>query len=60
MNFFLQKAKQLTEEQIAEIKVSFDHFDQDSNGFITTRELRSVIEAIGTKITEPEIKKMVC
>jgi calmodulin len=50
---------QLTEQQIAEFKKAFSLFDEDGNGSITIKELRSVKSSLGQNHTEEEIEEMI-
>ncbi|CAF0795861.1 unnamed protein product [Brachionus calyciflorus] len=49
----------LSEEEIESIRASFEFFDKDKNGFITTSELRDVIKKCGSKLKEKDVKEMV-
>jgi calmodulin len=49
-------ADQLTEEQIAEFKEAFSLFDKDGDGFITTKELGTVMRSLGQNPTEAELQ----
>ena len=53
------QADNLTEEQIAEFKEAFSLFDKDGDGTITTKELSSVLRAIGEEPTEAELQVMI-
>ena len=55
---FLQ-ADQLTEEQIAEYKEAFSLFDKSGDGTITTKDLGTVIRALGKNPTEAELQDMI-
>jgi Ca2+-binding EF-hand superfamily protein len=43
------QAEQLSEEQIAEYKEAFSLFDKSGDGTITTKDLGTVIRALGNK-----------
>lgn len=49
----------LTPEQIKQAKESFDLFDMDKSGTITTKELGTVMRALGQNPTEEEVQRMV-
>ncbi|CAF1070377.1 unnamed protein product [Brachionus calyciflorus] len=49
----------LSEDEIESIRASFEFFDKDKNGFITTSELRDVIKKCGSKLKEKDVKEMV-
>jgi len=49
----------LTEEQVAEFKEAFMLFDKDEDGTITTIELKSVMESLGQRPTDEDVKGMV-
>lgn len=59
MLFFIFKADQLTEEQIAEFKEAFSLFDKDGDGTITTKELGTVMRSLGQNPTEAELQDMI-
>ena len=48
-------AQELTEEQIGECKEAFSLFDKDGDGMITTRELGTVMRALGQNPTEANL-----
>ncbi|CAG9323448.1 unnamed protein product [Blepharisma stoltei] len=52
-------SKDLTEEQLAELKEAFSLFDKDGNGQITTRELGTVMRSIGQNPTEGELQDII-
>ena len=41
------------------LKEAFSHFDKDGDGTITTKELSSVLRAIGEEPTEAELQAMI-
>ncbi len=43
------QAEQLSEEQIAEYKEAFSLFDKSGDGTITTKDLGTVIRALGKR-----------
>jgi calmodulin len=45
----------LTKEQIEEFTEAFELFDKDEDGYITTKELGSVLRSLGLNLTEEEI-----
>jgi len=49
----------LTEEQVAEAKEAFSLFDKDGDGTITTKELGTVLRALGQNPTEAELSDMI-
>jgi len=49
----------LTEEQIAEFKEAFSLFDRDGDGRITSKELGTVMRALGQNPTEGELNDMI-
>lgn len=51
--------EQLTEDQIAEFKEAFALFDKDGDGAITTKELGTVMRALGQNPTELELQEMI-
>lgn len=53
------KDKDLTEEQIAELKECFNEFDDDGSGTITTKELGYAMRAMGFNPTENELVDMI-
>lgn len=54
-----QITKKLSTEQLQDIKETFDTFDKDKDGSITTKELGSVIKSMGQNVTETEIQEMI-
>ncbi|PNH03109.1 Calmodulin [Tetrabaena socialis] len=49
----------MADERYAEYKEAFTLFDSDGDGFITTKELGTVLRALGKSPTEAEIKTIV-
>ena len=52
-------ASLLTEEQKAEFKEAFDLFDKEGNKEISTKELITVLRALGNNPTQEEIDQMI-
>jgi len=52
-------ASLLTDEQKAEFKEAFDLFDKDGNKEISTKELITVLRALGNNPTQEEIEQMI-
>uniref|UniRef100_A0A131YQG7 Calmodulin n=1 Tax=Rhipicephalus appendiculatus TaxID=34631 RepID=A0A131YQG7_RHIAP len=50
---------QLSEGAIAELREAFALFDKDGNGVISTKELGTVMRALGQNPTEAELKDMI-
>jgi calmodulin len=48
----------LTEEQIAEFKEAFSLFDKNGDGTVTTKELLTVMRALGRNPTQEELADM--
>ena len=46
---------ELTEDELAEIKEIFDHFDTNNNGVIESHEFGSMLRALDENISEDEI-----
>jgi hypothetical protein len=57
--FFCWQADQLSEEQIAEYKEAFSLFDKSGDGTITTKDLGTVIRALGKNPTEAELQDII-
>lgn len=51
--------EKLSEEQIQEFKEAFSLFDKDGDGTISTKELGTVMRALGQNPTEAEIQDMI-
>ena len=51
-------ADNLTEEKIPEFKEAFSVFDKDSDGIITTSDLRTLLTNIGTPATDLEFQEL--
>mmetsp|Transcript_68975 Transcript_68975/g.158326 ORF Transcript_68975/g.158326 Transcript_68975/m.158326 type:complete len:154 (-) Transcript_68975:71-532(-) len=49
----------LTEEQISEFKEAFALFDKENDGTITTKELGTVMRALGQNPNEAELQDMI-
>lgn len=49
----------LTEEQIAEFKEAFQIFDKDGDGYISTKELRNAMIALGNNPTDDEVNEKI-
>jgi calmodulin len=49
----------LSDDQISEFKEAFSLFDKDGDGHITTKELGTVMRALGQNPTEAEIAAMI-
>ena len=49
----------LTKEQVAELKESFNEFDVDGGGTITTKELGYAMRAMGMNPTENELLELI-
>ena len=52
-------AKQLTDEQLDELKKDFSLFDKDGDGVITTEELGQVLRSLGQQPTDAELCNMI-
>jgi calmodulin len=50
---------ELTEDQIIELKETFNLFDQDKSGSISTTELGKMMNTLGENPTEAELQDMV-
>ncbi|KAF1898302.1 hypothetical protein Lal_00033068 [Lupinus albus] len=50
---------QLTDEQISEFKKAFSFYDKDGDGYITTKELGTVMRSLGQNPTEAELKDII-
>lgn len=49
----------LTQEQIEEYRDAFQHFDKDSSGFITTKELGNAMRSLGENPREEDLQMMI-
>ncbi|CAB3999464.1 calmodulin-alpha-like isoform X1 [Paramuricea clavata] len=48
----------LTEEQVEEYRDAFRFFDKDESGYITTKELGSIMRSLGQNPTEVELQEI--
>jgi len=48
----------LNEDQVEELKLAFDLFDEASNGFLTKSDLKAVLDKFGLKISSTELDEM--
>ena len=53
-----QRLEQLTEIQIAEIREIFTLFDKNSDGYVNTNELGTILRALQMNPTQAEVKEM--
>jgi len=51
--------EKLTEQQITEYKEAFNLFDKDGDGAISTKELGTVMRALGQNPTEAELVDLI-
>jgi plastin-3 len=49
----------LTKEQILELHDQFESIDENGNGFIEVAELKNALDAVGFKIPQWEVRKMI-
>ena len=54
-----QFKQELTAEQLGEIKEAFDLFDTNSNGYITIKDLKVALRALGFEPAKQEIKRLI-
>jgi len=52
-------SERLTEEQIREYNDAFQAFDKDGNGYITTKELKSLMRCLGCNPTDSEVQQII-
>ena len=52
------RLEQLTEIQIAEIREIFTLFDKNSDGYVNTSELGTILRNLGYNPTQAEVKEM--
>ena len=51
--------RKLTEEDIADLKETFTMFDKDGGGTISMAELKGVMERLGTKVSDKELRDII-
>jgi len=51
--------RKLTEEDIADLKETFQMFDKDAGGTISMKELQGVLQKLGTSVTDSELRDMI-
>ena len=54
-----QFRQELTEEQKADIQEAFELFDTNANGYITLKDLRVALRALGFEPAKQEIKRLI-
>ena len=54
----VKKLKELTPEQIEEIKSAFELFDKDHSGSIDVAELKDAMKALGVYMKKEQVKEM--
>ena len=47
------------EDHDAKLRMCFDHFDKNGDGFITSSELREVMKNLGEELTDDEVGAMI-
>ena len=52
-------ARQLTKQDIADLKETFDFFDKDKGGTISMDELQLVLKKLGQKVSEKEVRRII-
>ncbi|XP_058524887.1 calmodulin-like protein 5 [Ochotona princeps] len=52
-------AEELSPEQVADFKAAFTKFDKDGNGTISVKELDAVMQLLGHKLSEEELKALI-
>lgn len=53
-----RRARELTEEQKAEVREAFEIFDMDKDGALDFHEFKVALRALGFEFKKPEILKM--
>jgi len=51
--------RKLTDEDIGDLKETFQMFDKDGGGTISMAELKGVMERLGTKVSDAELKEII-
>ncbi|XP_038053485.1 calmodulin-A-like [Patiria miniata] len=54
-----EREEELSEAQINELKIAFEVFDKDGNGFISSKELGAVMRSLGQNPTDTELHAMI-
>ncbi|XP_022094294.1 calmodulin-A-like [Acanthaster planci] len=54
-----EQDEELSENQINELKIAFEVFDKDGNGYISTKELGAVLKSLGQNPTDIELHGMI-
>ena len=54
-----QYKQELTAEQLGEIREAFDLFDTNGNGYITLKDLKVALRALGFEPAKQEIKRLI-
>ncbi|WAR18958.1 CALM-like protein [Mya arenaria] len=58
--FLMMMARKLKDgDSEEEMREAFQVFDKDGNGFISSAELRNVMNNLGEKLTEEEVQEMI-
>ena len=53
-----KKNSGVSAEKLSEIKETFDHFDENSNGFLTSDEFSNCLKGLGKDFTDEAVAKM--
>lgn len=54
----IKQKKNLTEEQLLEVKEAFNVFDSEQSGGLDARELKAALQALNVKISKDEIRQI--
>lgn len=52
-------AKNLSEEEIKDLKTTFNNINTDKSGTVTPEELKRGLTTLGSKVSETEVKQLI-
>lgn len=53
------RVEEMTPEQISEVQDAFNLFDRERRGYVTSKDVSSVMRQLGMSVTEQELQEMI-